>query len=101
VADAVVNGKEQSLMRNVPILLEAVHAPDHSIRMFLDGTLAAEGETGLPIVINRRRNDIGRSSYADCEPLKGEIAEVVMFARSLGEPERVRVENYLKTKWSL
>jgi len=67
----------------------------------VNGALDGEKMVTLPANVRRARNEIGRSSYPECNALTGNIAEIIVYTRALAETERATVEAYLRSKWDL
>jgi hypothetical protein len=84
-----------------PVFLAVVHRPDQQVRLYAGGALSSEGTMLLPAPVARARNELARSSYSGCALHDGHIAEILLYARSLDDIERARVDRYLKTKWEL
>jgi len=101
VADQSFLSEPDSLVLGKPALLTVVHRPDQRADLYSNGALSGEIPMVLPAQHSRARNDLARSSYVNCEFLNGHIAEIVLYARSLEDAERVKVEAYLRTKWAL
>jgi autotransporter-associated beta strand protein len=71
-------------------------------RIFRDGAVIGEagGLVGTTSLANYERVPVG-SSHDDTRTFGGEIAEIVLYNRSLTAPERMAVERYLAIKYGL
>jgi tetratricopeptide (TPR) repeat protein len=72
--------------------ISAVQEPSKAVRLFKRGQPLATGELLLPRKTVRTINRIGAG-------LKGHLAEILLYQRSLSELERLGVETYLNTKY--
>lgn len=70
----------------------AIHEPSGAARLFKRGSPAGNGTLILPRKTLRTRNRVGTG-------LKGHLAEVVLYNRSLSEMERVGVDAYLNERY--
>jgi hypothetical protein len=70
----------------------AIHEPSGTARLFKRGAPAGNGTLILPRKTLRTRNRVGTN-------LKGQVAEVVLYNRSLTEMERVGVDAYLNERY--
>jgi tetratricopeptide (TPR) repeat protein len=70
----------------------AIQDPSGAARVFKRGALAGEGKLLLPRKILRTRNRVGAG-------LKGHVAEIILYNRSLSEMERQGVDAYLKDRY--
>jgi len=70
----------------------AIHEPSGTAHLYKRGTQVAEKPLILPRKILRTRNRVGAG-------LQGQVAEVVLYSRSLTEMERLGVEAYLKDRY--
>ena len=81
-------------------LASVVHSPNSSIALRLNGAPFVNSTFGLPSVVTRLSNVVGRSLYADCASLHGGISEVLVYGRALDTDERARVESVLQARWT-
>jgi hypothetical protein len=76
-----------------------------TVSMYENGALAGTGLSYVPNVVTRRSNFLGHSNYfgqsTNDPDYRGDIGEVVIFARALSDAERIGVHRYLSTKWAL
>jgi ferric-dicitrate binding protein FerR (iron transport regulator) len=80
--------------------LSVVMGPKGNVTFYRNGAPVGSGTTYEPAAVTRKRNAIGKSSYAASDPtFQGEIAELLLYARALAEPERQHVESYLQSKY--
>lgn len=70
----------------------AIHDPSGMARLYRRGTRVAEGMLLLPRKTLRTRNRVGAG-------LKGQVAEVLLYNRSIGEMERLGVDAYLRERY--
>ena len=70
----------------------AIQESSGAVRLYRRGSLVASGELTLPRKILRTRNRVGVG-------LKGHVAEVLLYRRSLSELERLGIEAYLKDRY--
>jgi tetratricopeptide (TPR) repeat protein len=70
----------------------AVHEPAGTARLFKRGASAGNGMLILPRKTLRTRNRVGAG-------LKGHVAEIVLYNRSLTEMERLGVDTYLNDRY--
>lgn len=73
-------------------VLSAIQEPSQNVRVFKRGQPLATGTLLLPQKILRTRNRVGSG-------LKGQIAEILVYKRSLSELERLGVEAYLGDRY--
>jgi Concanavalin A-like lectin/glucanases superfamily len=71
-----------------------------SAALYRNGTSVGGGVVRVPNVITRTSNFIARSNLNQDPYLKGDIAELLIYARDLTDTERQQVEAYLATKWA-
>ncbi len=72
--------------------LSAIQEPSKAVRVFKRGQPQASGTLLIPRKILRTINRVGAG-------LKGQLAEVILYKRSLSELERLGVEAYLKDRY--
>ena len=70
----------------------AVHEPSETARFYQRGELLATGSLLIPRKTLRTRNRVGAG-------LQGQVAEVLLYKRSLSELERLGVEAYLSDRY--
>jgi hypothetical protein len=99
-ADAVVPG--------TLTLYELIVAPGSdptmgAVTMYANGTAKGTGTEAMPDIVTRHSNLIGRSNCSTCGDtyLAGDIGEVVLYNKALGETDRMTVETYLTSRWGL
>ncbi len=73
-------------------VFSVVHEPTETARLYKRGQPAGSGTLLLPRKVLRTRNRIGVG-------LKGQVAEILLYNRSLSELERLGVEAYLKVRY--
>jgi len=73
------------------------------LRLFLNGTQRTMNFTGtIPAALNNTSSyEVGRPQGTSSAYWFGDIAEVIVYGRSLSEGERVNVQSYLSDKYSL
>jgi tetratricopeptide (TPR) repeat protein len=102
-SDQVVYSSEDLEKQNYPFIagippakefesFGAIHEPSGTARLYKRGSPVVEKPLILPRKILRTRNRVGAG-------LKGRVAEVVLYNRSLTEIERLGVEAYLKDRY--
>jgi len=101
VSEETVASTDNVAPTNQPLLLDVIQPPGQPTRIFVGGTSVGSGSMMLPKEVLRKSNGIGRSSYPECPLLSGHIGEVIAYSRSLSDAERMTVEAYLRTSWSL
>ncbi|HZE98914.1 MAG TPA: tetratricopeptide repeat protein [Planctomycetota bacterium] len=72
--------------------ISALHDPSGEVRLYKRGSAVATGTLLIPRKTIRTRNRVGAG-------LKGRIAEIVLYNRSLSEMERLGVEASLKERY--
>ena len=72
--------------------LEAIQEASGAVRFYKRGLVAGTGKLTLPGKIVRNRNRVGAG-------LKGRVAEILLYHRSLSDLERLGVEAYLKDRY--
>lgn len=87
-------------------VLTVRHGSDQRATSRVDGVQVHERDMPLADPMDRTWNFIGKNHYyANGEPwcagLKGQLAELLLYPRSLDEGEQARVEAYLSEKWSV
>ncbi len=92
-----VRSKTQPYVKGVPPAkgfegFSAIHEPSEAVRIYKRGQPAGSGTLALPRKVLRTRNKVGSG-------LKGQIAEILLYKRSLSELERLGVEAYLKDRY--
>lgn len=70
----------------------AIQEPSGALRLYKRGLPLATGQLLLPRKIVRTRNRVGSG-------LKGQVAEIILYNRSLSELERLGVEAHLKDRY--
>jgi tetratricopeptide (TPR) repeat protein len=73
-------------------VISAVQDPSQSVRLYKRGQPLASGTLLLPPKTLRTRNRVGAG-------LKGQLAEILLYKRSLSELERLGVEAYLNDRY--
>jgi serine/threonine-protein kinase len=73
-----------------PALYTVVAEPSGKARLLVDGKVVATGEVPLPAVVPRDKNALGK--------FEGELAEILLYRRALGELERRTVEALLSAR---
>lgn len=68
---------------------------------YTNGTLSANNIGPFNVPANNIRTSIGRRGYIQDAYLNGEVAEVIVFNYTLGNAERIIVENYISSKYAL
>jgi hypothetical protein len=95
-AEDVVSGKNPFVAVIAPAKgfdsFSALHEPSGRVRVFKRGQPAATGSLPLPPKVVRTRNRVGAGR-------KGQIAEILLYDRSLAEVERLGVEAYLRDRY--
>lgn len=100
VFDDFVAGDDGAFPSGEPRLAEMVHAASGDAVLLLNGVATGVGTLDPPANVTREQAFIGRSLYAGCTTWAGEIAEIILYARTLEDDERRSVERYLANKWS-
>lgn len=101
VADKTCESPADQVPRNKPLLMEVVHSATEEMLLLSNGVVLTATSLPLPNMTTRFKNELGRSSYADCTLLGGHIAEVILYRRGLDSSERLIIEDYLRRKWKL
>jgi len=70
----------------------AIHEPSGTARLYQRGKPAGDGTLLLPRRTLRTRNRVGAG-------LKGQVAEILLYSRSLAELERLGVDAYLRDRY--
>jgi hypothetical protein len=71
-----------------------------SASLYKDGANVGGGTVSVPQKTTRSSALIARSNLGVDPFLKGDIAEIILYARALTDSERKQVEAYLKAKWA-
>jgi hypothetical protein len=69
--------------------------------LYRDGAPIVTGAVYVPSLSTRGSCLLGRSNYASDSLLHADVAEVILFARAVTEPERQGIDAYLSSKWGL
>lgn len=69
--------------------------------IYKDGAPLGSGTVAVADYVVRASNLIGKSNLAADTNLRGDVAEILLYARELTDAERSSVDGYLKTKWGL
>lgn len=96
-AGAVANGVWQTLE------VVATGGPELSTvsaSLYKNGVNVGGGTVAVPAKTMRGSNFVARSNLAQDPFFKGDIAELIVFARALTDGERKQVEAYLSAKWA-
>lgn len=99
VSEEYVTGPPDAFTVDQTLLVDYVHDAEGLAEVRIDGQFMNSGNLMLPRVTLRAGNFVGRSLYANCQPLHARIGEILMYARPLSSDDRVKVEQYLGDKW--
>ena len=78
----------------------ALMTPSGRVTLYKNGAAVGAGDTSAPRSTQRKPNTIGKSNSGGGDPLfKGDIFEILLYARALSDVERVYVETYLTAKY--
>jgi len=80
-------------------VLAVVHRTDQTLELRINGVALPGAGIPLPEARSRVSNSLGRSLYASCQPFRGRVGELLLYARSLSDAERDSVESYLTARW--
>jgi len=92
-------GQNGAFASDEPRLAEARQATSGAAEIFLNGISTGVGMMDPPASLTREQAFIGRSLYVGCSTWAGEIAELILYARTLDDGERQSIESYLESKW--
>jgi hypothetical protein len=97
-----VSAPAAAVLNQWAILGASMDQPASKASIFRNGNTVAQatGTTGTSLLANFERLPIG-SSFDDARTFGGEMAEVLIYNRSLSEPERTSVERHLAQKYNL
>jgi hypothetical protein len=80
-------------------ILELYALPGGAVHQLICGKETAVNAVDLPTVAERTRNFIGNSDSTKAIPFNGDLAELLVYSRSLMSMERTVIQGYLKDKW--
>jgi hypothetical protein len=89
-----------TLSYGVPYTQSVVHRTDQTVSIHLNRATAGSASFALPTVIGRDQNFVGRTLYAGCSTFGGEIAELIVYGRALGDAELATIEQDLRRRWA-
>lgn len=81
-------------------VLEAVHSGSNLATVLTDGIVGAQGSINNISGVNRTGNFLGRN-YANTIYFQGQIAEIIIYNRSLSASERNAVRGYLYARYAI
>jgi hypothetical protein len=99
VGNETIHGQEGAFIAGTPLLLDVTHSYTQGVSLFLNGLGTGTSAFPEPVTTTRNQNFLGRSLYVDCTPWSGEIAELLLYARTLPTEESQAVRLYLTEKW--
>jgi hypothetical protein len=99
VVTDVVHGQHGAFAVGEPRLLEVTHTPEAGVSLFMNGLATGAAAFALPSDTLRNQNFLGRSLYVNCQTWSGELAEVLLYGRTLPTDERQTIQRYLNEKW--
>jgi hypothetical protein len=76
-----------------------VHDTGRNAELRLNGEFLRVQSFELPENLMRYDNFVGRTLYEGCSLLSGRVGEIILYARGMGDAQRVEVERYLRDKW--
>jgi hypothetical protein len=97
IAEGWIPGAE--VPEAVPALVRMVQDAQGFVELSMNGTHAGDGSLGVPKLILRNENFIGRSLYGSATGFPGEIAEIIVYARVASDEEILQIEAYLQERW--
>jgi hypothetical protein len=94
------------------LLVSIVQASSGNVELRINGLLNGASPCMLsnntltacqvPGAIVRRQNFVGKDAYTGmCTPFKGQVGEILLYARGVTELERAQVETYIQAKWNV
>jgi hypothetical protein len=95
-----VQTEEDVLPTDVPQLMSVVHRPNLTVELHRNGSLASSGSFDLPDNVMRQQNFVGQTLYDGCTTFAGQIGELLVFNRAVSDVELLKIEIYLRNRWS-
>ena len=77
----------------------AVLALGGRVTLYKNGAAVATGQTSVPVSVLRKPNAIAKSNTSGDPYFKGDLFEILLFNRALGDSERQFVDGYLNAKY--
>jgi hypothetical protein len=67
--------------------------------LYRNGAAVASGQTSVPVAVVRKPNGIVKSNTSGDPYFKGDLFEILVYNRALGDAERLLVDGYLNAKY--
>lgn len=99
VSELYINDVNFPLLLDEPQILAGLLDKSGSGQVRRNSNGVGEKGLGLPVLTPRTQVFLGRSLYAECKPLHGVIGEVLLYSRSITDPELIQIESYLQKRW--
>ena len=100
VEEDTVNDTNFPVLLNAPQIAAVIQEPSQATHVRRNSNGVGEGTVNLPPLASRQQVFIGHSSYRDCVAYNGVIGELLLYSRSVSDPELVQIESYLQNKWA-
>jgi hypothetical protein len=78
-----------------PQLFGVIQHPDENVEMRINGTVSGAFVMALPANVTREQNLVGFSLYGSCTTFGGQIGEILLYDRPVGDEDLLDIEAYL------
>jgi hypothetical protein len=102
VVGQFVEGATNAFEANRRLLVSIIQSTAGATQLRINGVLNASKTINVPANIARTQNFLGRDVYSACpQSYKGQLGEVILLNRAVTDAERLRMQTYLGSKWSV
>jgi hypothetical protein len=99
IIEDLVHDTSFPLLFDQPEIVTSTVTPSHSASMRRNTNGVGEAEVVPPLNTPRTEVFLGRTLYGGCAPFKGAMGEVIVYSRSVSDPELLQIEGYLQEHW--